>query len=90
MNNPFEQINLKLESISVTLQELKEANKTEIDDKIYSVEEASQISKCSKQTIRNLVKKGRIKANRLGRKILIPHDELYNSMNEVKSLKYKR
>ncbi|MDE1206031.1 MULTISPECIES: helix-turn-helix domain-containing protein [Tenacibaculum] len=90
MDNPFEKINLQLEKICISLEELKEVNKIDNNDKIYSVTEASLISKCSKQTIRNLVKKGKIKATRMGRKILIPHSELFNPMNDVKSLKYKR
>lgn len=90
MENPFEKITYQLEKINVSLEELKKANQTEKEEKIYSVEEASEIAKCSKQTIRSLVKRGAINATRMGRRILIPHTELFNSMNEVKSLKYKR
>lgn len=90
MENPFERITSQLEKITTSLEELKEVSRAEKEEKIYSVEEASEITKCSKQTIRSLVKRGVIKASRIGRRILIPHEELFNSMNEVKSLKYKR
>lgn len=94
MENPinkfFDNFNLKLDEINNSIEELKNVIETENQDKMYSVEEASEITKCSKQTIRSLVKRGLIKGHRLGRKILIPHKELYDSVGEIKSLKYKR
>ena len=59
-------------------------------NKTYEVKEAAKIKRCSEQTIYKEIKKGNLKAEQFGRKYLIPHSELFNSKNEVKSLKYKR
>ena len=41
-------------------------------------------------TVRNYVKQGKIQAKKIGRRIVINLESLENSLNEVKSLKYKR
>ncbi|WP_298423228.1 helix-turn-helix domain-containing protein [uncultured Kordia sp.] len=65
--------------------------KKELTDKRYSIKEAAEILNVTELTIRNHIKKGSIKAQQLGkRKYYILHSELYNALNDVKSLKYKR
>lgn len=41
-------------------------------------------------TIRNYVKNGKIQASKIGRRIVINLESLENSLEEVKSLKYRR
>jgi len=65
--------------------------KKEHKEKRYSVKQAAEILDVTELTIRNHIKKGNIKAYQLGtRKTYILHSELYDALNEVKSLKYKR
>lgn len=56
----------------------------------YEVKEAAKIERCSEQTIYARIKSGQYKAERFGRKYLIPHSELFDDKNIVKSLNYKR
>ncbi len=60
------------------------------NQKRYEVKEAAKLQRCSEQTIYKKIRNGDLKAERFGRKYLIPHSELFNITNEVKSLKYKR
>ena len=55
-----------------------------------TIKEASKQLKVSEQTIRNYVKRGVIKANKVGRRILIETTSIDKALSEVKSLKYKR
>jgi excisionase family DNA binding protein len=55
-----------------------------------TIQEASKQLKVSEQTIRNYVKRGMIKANKVGRRILIETTSIDKALSEVKSLKYKR
>ena len=64
--------------------------KEEGSDKRYSIKEAAEILGVTSLTIRNHIKRGNIKAQRLGRKYFIQHSELFDALAEVKSLKYKR
>ncbi|MNR54682.1 Helix-turn-helix domain protein [compost metagenome] len=57
---------------------------------MYTVKEAAELLHVDRQTIRNHIDNGNIKASFIGRRILINHEELFDSLNEVKSLKYKR
>ncbi|MCD8402080.1 MULTISPECIES: helix-turn-helix domain-containing protein [Tenacibaculum] len=89
MNNPFEKIQSDLIEIKESINKILNP----IEDKSvvnYTLSEASVILRVDKQTITNHIKKGNIKAFKMGRRILIRHNELFNSLNEVKSLKYKR
>lgn len=56
----------------------------------FTVKEASEILNVTELTIHNYIKKGFIKAEKIGRRILIDSEELENSLSEVKSLKYRR
>jgi len=62
----------------------------DLSDKRYSIKEAAEILGVIPLTIRNHIRSGNIKAEKLGRKYLIKHSELFDALNEVKSLKYKR
>ncbi|MDN3619403.1 helix-turn-helix domain-containing protein [Polaribacter undariae] len=62
----------------------------DLSSKLYTLNEASNIFKVDRQTVRNHIDRGTINATFIGRRILIPHDQLFNSLNEVKSIKYKR
>jgi excisionase family DNA binding protein len=55
-----------------------------------TIQEASKQLKVSEQTIRNYVKRGVIKANKVGRRLLIETASIEKALTEVKSLKYKR
>lgn len=89
IQNPYENIDKRLTNIESILQELKDKPKDYSHVK-YEVKEASKITKLGEQSIRKKIHKGDIKAERVGRKFLIPHNELYNQFQEVKSLRYKR
>lgn len=87
-------------------EELEELVKTSVDkalvrffkqkenetkkSKNLSVKEAAALLKVSDITIRNYIKRGLIKADRLGARIIINREALENTLKEVKSLKYKR
>ncbi|NAS32434.1 helix-turn-helix domain-containing protein [Flavobacteriaceae bacterium R38] len=67
-----------------------DTNKKDLSKKRYSIKEAAEILNVIPLTIRNHIKNGNIKAERFGRKYYILHSELFDALNEVKSLKYKR
>jgi excisionase family DNA binding protein len=58
--------------------------------KNVTVKEAAKMLNVTELTIRNYVKQGKIQASKIGRRIVINLESLENSLNEVKSLKYKR
>ena len=62
----------------------------DFSNKKYSIKGASEKLDVTPLTMRNYIKNGKVKAERLGRKYYIPHSELFDALNEVKSLKYKR
>ncbi len=90
MNNPFQTIDARLSNIENLLLDIKHLPKEDLSNKRYDLKEASTITGLSTQTLRAHIKKGIIKGDRLGRKFSIKHTELFDSFNEVKSLKYKR
>ena len=55
-----------------------------------SVKESAERINVSELTVRNYIKRGIIKADRIGRRILINSQELEDSLEEIKSLKYQR
>lgn len=63
--------------------------KLPVSDK-KSVKELSYSSGLSQLSIRNYIKQGKIKAQRIGRRILIDESQFEEGLEEVKSLKYKR
>lgn len=64
--------------------------KENVSNKRYSIKEAAEILGVIPLTIRNHIKSGNLKAERFGRKYFIQHSELFDALDEVKSLKYKR
>ncbi len=90
ISNPFQSIEDRLENIEGLLIEIKRQPKKENQDKLYSVAEAADILGIAEITLRLWIKDGKIKAERFGRRIRIRHKDLYDSGEEVKSLKYQR
>jgi len=56
----------------------------------YTVKEAATKFNVTDLTIRNWIKKGYLKGDKIGRRVLIDASELEKSLTEIKSLKYKR
>lgn len=90
MYNPYEPLHVKLDLLNRKLDNLISQPKEDLSNKRYSIKEAAKILDVIPLTIRNHIKIGNIKAQRLGRKYYILHSELFDALNEVKSLKYKR
>lgn len=55
-----------------------------------TVQEAAKLLNVTELTIRNYIKKGTIKAEKIGRRIIINSKDLEKSLSEVKSFKYRR
>jgi excisionase family DNA binding protein len=90
MQNPFETIQLELKELKGLVTQLLTKPKEDLSQKRYTIKEAAELFNVDAQTVRNHIERGNIKATFIGRRILIAHDELFGSLNEVKSLKYKR
>jgi len=90
MENPFNSLEKRLANIEDILFDIKHSPKEDFSNKRYSIKEAAAILRVIPLTIRNYRKNGNLKAEQLGRKYYILHSDLFNSFNEVKSLKYKR
>lgn len=58
--------------------------------KNVTVKEVSVMLNVSELTVRNYIKKGVIQASRIGRRLLINLESLENTIDQVKSLKYRR
>lgn len=71
------------------LQELI-SSKLNPQKKNITVKEAAKMLNVTELSVRNYVKQGKIKAKKIGRRIVINLESLENSLNEVKSLKYRR
>jgi len=90
MENPFNSLEKRLANIEDILFDIKHSPKEDFSNKRYSIKEASEILGVIPLTVRNYIKKGTLKAERLGRKYYILHKDLFSSFNDVKSFKYKR
>jgi excisionase family DNA binding protein len=89
MNNPFATLEARLLNIENLLLDFKHPpQKTE--NKKHSVKSLAEYAGCSELSIRNYIKEGKIKAVRIGRRILIDEKQFEAGLSEVKSLKYKR
>lgn len=64
--------------------------KEDLSQRLYTVKEASLLFKVTELTVRNKIKAGEIKAFKFGDSVRIKHIEIFNSLQEVKSIKYKR
>lgn len=88
--NPFEAIHSELNELKGMVKQILTTPKEDLSTRLYTVKEAAAILKVDKQTVNNHINRGNIKATFIGRRKLINHEELFDSLNEVKSLKYKR
>ena len=70
--------------------ELKSTLSKVNEPEFYTVKEASNLLNVSKLTIYNYIKKGTLKAFKIGRKYQIKKSDLNETLKEVKSLRYKR
>jgi len=90
MNNPFDPIYNELIELKSLVNQLLHKPEENLSNKLYTLNEASDILKVDRQTVRNHIDRGTINAKFIGSRILIPHIELFDALNEVKSIKYKR
>lgn len=89
MNNPFATLEARLLNIENLLLDFKHPQE-KAESKIFSVKELAAYAGVSELSIRNYIKEGKIKAKRIGRRILIDEKQFDAGLSEVKSLKYKR
>lgn len=90
MNNPFEAINQRLSTIESLLLEIKHKPIEEEKPENCTVKEAAKLLKVSEQSIHNYIKRGFLPAKKVGRIFLIKRTDIDMSLQEVKSLKYRR
>ena len=90
MNNPFEAINQRLANIETLLLDIKHQPREDDKPENLTVKEAAEVLKVSQQTVHNYIKKGFIRAQKMGRVLLIQREDLEKSLQEVKSFRYKR
>jgi excisionase family DNA binding protein len=90
MSNPFEQLQEELSDIKGLLLEIIQQPKEESKPENLTVKESADFLKVSEQSIHNYIKKGFIKAHKMGRIYLIKRIDIEEALTEVKSLKYKR
>lgn len=90
MENPYEILLNEVKEVKSLLVNLKNQPDKELQHKFYSIKEAAKILKVDPQTIKKHISKGTLKAEKFGRFYRIKHFDLFDSTNEVKSLKYKR
>lgn len=93
MFNPYEKIQSIFEEVSKikkTVDEIRDQQSEEVNNKRYTVKEAAKRANVSELSMRNYIKRGYLNADRLGKRILIKHSDLYNAFGKVKSLKYRR
>jgi excisionase family DNA binding protein len=89
MENPFQTILETLARLENKVDKLDK--KTTIPDpKRYTVYEFATATKSTEQTVRTWIKEGKIKAERIGRRLYISEAQFLEGLQEVKSLKYKR
>lgn len=90
MNNPFEIIEQRLSNIENLLLDIKHKPIEEGKAENLTVKEAAELLKVSEQSIHNYIKRGFLPAQKVGRILLIKRIDVEQSLQEVKSLKYKR
>jgi len=90
--NPFEELHSEIAGVGKLVQSLIDKQQEDIENTFYTRTEAAKILRVSTQTIDNYIESGLVKAYQKDKRsrILIPHSSLFDSLNEVKSLKYKR
>lgn len=90
MSNPFEQLQNEISEVKGLLLELIQKPKEESKPENLTVKETAKILMVSEQSIHNYIKKGFLPAHKMGRIYLIKRTDIEESLQEVKSLKYKR
>jgi len=90
MNNPFEIIEQRLSNIENLLLDIKHKPTEEEKAENLTVKEAAELLKVSEQSIHNYIKRGFLPAQKVGRILLIKRIDVEQSLQQVKSLKYKR
>ena len=90
MSNPFEQLQNEISEVKGLLLELIQKPKEESKPENLTVKESADFLKVSEQSIHNYIKKGFLKAHKMGRIYLIKRTDIEEALKEVKSLKYKR
>ena len=78
--NAIERIEQKLNLLESKSQKVKKR----------SVKELADHCGVAELTVRNWITDGKVKAERLGRRIFIEEEEFQKALSEVKSIKYKR
>jgi len=78
--NVFERLEQRLAQIESKSQKVKKR----------SVKELADHCGVADLTVRNWITDGKVKAQRLGRRIFIEEEEFQKALSEVKSIKYKR
>ncbi len=56
----------------------------------FTVKQLAEKYPISESSLRNWIRDGKIKADKIGGKVLVDESEIENSLTEIKSLKYKR
>ena len=87
--------NLSKEELFSALSELIDSKlSTRLDEGSgpvrYSIKELAEKNPICEQTIRNWIKEGKLKADKIGRRIFIEENEFEKALSQVKSLNYKR
>ena len=84
---PEELKSLIVSEIKTVLEDLFVTQNTKEN---YTLDEVSELMKCSKLTIYTYIRKGWLPASKIGRKYIITKANLDKALKEVKSLKYRR
>lgn len=88
--NPFDAIHCELSELKVLVKQMLTKPKEDLSSKMYTIKEAAILFRVDKQTVENHIKRGGLKANKFGGRKLIKHYDIFNTLEEVKSLKYQR
>lgn len=86
---PVEEYQKLKRDISEMKTMIKEGFSKNRNEKL-SIKEVAQELDVSELTVHNYVKKGILKAFKIGRRVFIRRTDLESALKEVKSLKYKR
>ena len=90
MENPFEPLHNEIAELKGLVTQLLRKPKEDLSNRLYTLNEAADILKVDRQTVKNHIDRGNIKATKISNRFRIAHNELFNSLDEVKSIKYRR
>lgn len=90
MENPFAQIEGRLNNIESLLLEIRTKTTEEPKPENLTIDEVAEILKVSKQSVYAYIRKGFVKAKKIGRIYLISRADLDEATRETKSLRYQR